>query len=148
MLTNNRVEEFLMGMASQLAEREDSVLCSDVRDKLFGPMEFSRRDLGALNIMRGRDNGVPDYNTVRVGYKLKKINEWKEINPKLFEEKPELLRLLVSTYSNNLDNIDLYVGGMLESYGAPGELFATIIKEQFGRIRASDRFWFENTENG
>lgn len=55
-----------MGMASQLAEREDSVLCSDVRDQLFGPMEFSRRDLGALNIMRGRDNGLPDYNTVSV----------------------------------------------------------------------------------
>lgn len=54
-----------MGMASQLSEKEDAVLCSDVRDKLFGPMEFTRRDLGALNIMRGRDNGLPDYNTVR-----------------------------------------------------------------------------------
>ena len=59
-----------MGMASQIAEREDSVLCSDVRDKLFGPMEFSRRDLGALNIMRGRDNGLPDYNTVRKCFKV------------------------------------------------------------------------------
>lgn len=54
----------MLGMASQLAEREDAVLCSDVRDKLFGPNEFSRRDLGALNIMRGRDNGLSDYNTV------------------------------------------------------------------------------------
>lgn len=54
----------LLGMCSQLAEREDTTLCSDVRDRLFGPNEFSRRDLGALNIMRGRDNGVPDYNTV------------------------------------------------------------------------------------
>lgn len=54
----------MLGMASQLAEREDTTLCSDVRDRLFGPNEFSRRDLGALNIMRGRDNGLPDYNTV------------------------------------------------------------------------------------
>lgn len=59
------IEEVLMGMASQLSEREDALLCSDVRDNLFGPMEFSRRDLGALNIMRGRDNGLPDYNTAR-----------------------------------------------------------------------------------
>lgn len=137
-----------MGMASQLGEREDSVLCSDVRDKLFGPMEFSRRDLGALNIMRGRDNGLPDYNTVRAYYGLKKIEKWVDINPELFEEKPELLRALVSAYSNNINNIDVYVGGMLESYGGPGELFTTVIKEQFARLRDSDRFWFENEGNG
>lgn len=63
-MSDSSVEEFMLGMASQLAEREDAVLCSDVRDKLFGPNEFSRRDLGALNIMRGRDNGIADYNTV------------------------------------------------------------------------------------
>jgi len=63
-MSDSSVEEFMLGMASQLAEREDAVLCSDVRDKLFGPNEFFRRDLGALNIMRGRDNGLADYNTV------------------------------------------------------------------------------------
>lgn len=65
-MSDSSVEEFMLGMASQLAEREDAVLCSDVRDKLFGPNEFSRRDLGALNIMRGRDNGLSDYNTVQL----------------------------------------------------------------------------------
>lgn len=60
----------MLGMASQLAEREDSILCSDVRDKLFGPNEFSRRDLAALNVMRGRDNGIADYNTVNENYIL------------------------------------------------------------------------------
>lgn len=137
-----------MGMASQISEREDSVLCSDVRDKLFGPMEFSRRDLGALNIMRGRDNGLPDYNTVRTYFKLPKIKEWNDINPGLFAKQPELLRTLVATYSNQLDNVDVYIGGMLESLGSPGELFTAVIREQFARIRDSDRFWFENVDNG
>ena len=45
------------------------------------------------------------------------------------------------------DNVDLYVGGMLESYDRPGPLFSKIIREQFERIRDSDRFWFENTEH-
>lgn len=80
-----------MGLSSQISEREDPVLCSDVRDKLFGPMEFTRRDLGALNIMRGRDNGLPDYNTARVSYGLHKKKTWKDINPQLFEAQPELL---------------------------------------------------------
>lgn len=45
-LIESSLENLLMGMSSQIAEREDTVLCSDVRNKLFGPMEFSRRDLG------------------------------------------------------------------------------------------------------
>lgn len=137
-----------MGMASQISEREDSVLCSDVREKLFGPMEFSRRDLGALNIMRGRDNGLPDYNTVRAHFRLPRVKQWDDINPELFAKKPELLRLLVAAYNNKLDNVDVYVGGMLESYGKPGELFTAVIKEQFARVRDADRFWFENVDNG
>ena len=62
-------ENILRGLSSQIAEREDANLCSDVRNKLFGPMEFSRRDLASLNIMRGRDNGLPDYNTVNSDFK-------------------------------------------------------------------------------
>lgn len=68
-LANSTIEELIMGMASQLAEKEDNLLGTDIRNNLFGPMEFSRRDLGALNIMRGRDNGLPDYNTARVRFK-------------------------------------------------------------------------------
>lgn len=139
------IEEILMGLSSQIAEREDIVLCSDVRNMLFGPMEFSRRDLAALNIMRGRDNGLPDYNTVRKCNGLPKITKWADINPKLYQEVPELFDKLDKLYTD-LDNVDLYVGGMLESYDRPGPLFSKIIKEQFERIRDSDRFWFENTE--
>ncbi|XP_016945189.3 dual oxidase [Drosophila suzukii] len=142
------VEEVLMGLASQISEREDPVLCSDVRDKLFGPMEFTRRDLGALNIMRGRDNGLPDYNTARESYGLKRHKTWTDINPPLFETQPELLDMLKEAYDNQLDDVDVYVGGMLESYGQPGEFFTAVIKEQFMRLRDADRFWFENERNG
>jgi len=145
------IEQLLMGAASQIAEREDSVLCNDVRDKLFGPLDFSRRDLAALNIMRGRDNGLADYNTVRQAFKLPKITEWKDINPPLYSRQPELFDELAELYNYELDNVDLYIGGMLESdleRGRPGVLFRRIIKEQFERLRDSDRFWFENLESG
>lgn len=55
---------------------------------------------------------------------------------------------LIEVYNNQIDNIDVYVGGMLESDGKPGELFTAVILDQFRRIRDSDRFWFENLENG
>lgn len=136
-----------MGMSSQLAEREDSLLSDDIRNNLFGPMEFSRRDLGALNIMRGRDNGLPDYNTARNFFNLPRRDNWKEINPILFEENPKLLDELKDIHDNEINNIDVYVGGMLESTDGPGELFTAVIYEQFTRLRDSDRFWFENEDS-
>lgn len=135
-------------MSSQLAEKEDNVLSNDIRNNLFGPMEFSRRDLGALNIMRGRDNGLPDYNTARTFFKLPSRKTWNEINPELFNKNPGLLRILMENHANNLNNIDIYVGGMFESKNGPGELFTAVIKDQFLRLRDADRFWFENEDNG
>ncbi len=146
-VTGESVEEVILGLASQLSEREDSVLCSDVRNNLFGPMEFSRRDLAALNIMRGRDNGLPDYNTVRKCHGLPMVTDWAEINPELNRTNPEAFVKLQELYGD-LDNVDLYVGGMLESVDGPGPLFTKIIKEQFERLRDADRFWFENKELG
>ena len=110
-------------------------------------MEFSRRDLAALNIMRGRDSGLPDYNTVRKCHGLEKLKRWSDINPVLAGDHPEMIANLSRLYNDNIDNVDVFLGGMLESVDRPGPLFSKIIKEQFSRLRDSDRFWFENREH-
>lgn len=72
-----------------------------------------------------------------------------DINPKLFKKHPDLFGGLERLYGSDcMGKIDLYVGGMLESTGDPGPLFRSIIKDQFKKLRDSDRFWFENGENG
>ena len=72
-----------------------------------------------------------------------------DINPELYKRHPDLFKGLERLYGSDcMGKIDLYVGGMLESTGDPGELFRTIVKEQFKKLRDSDRFWFENAENG
>lgn len=70
-----------------------------------------------------------------------------QINPEFFAKRPELAEKLKKAYGS-VDNIDLYIGGMLESKDGPGELFTMIIMEQFIRLRDADRFWFENVDNG
>lgn len=50
-MTSDTVGDLMRGLASQLSEKEDVILCSDVRNKLFGPLEFSRRDLGESNVL-------------------------------------------------------------------------------------------------
>jgi len=107
-----------------VSEQEDATLCADIRNKLFGPLDFSRRDLAALNIMRGRDSGLPDYNTVRKFYRLPRVANWSDINPKLYQEDKELFDKLEEIYGDyGMSNIDLYIGGMLESNNGPGPLF-------------------------
>ena len=62
------------------------IMASSIRNKLFGPLDFSRRDLAALNIMRGRDSGLPDYNTIRKYYHLPRVSNWSDINPGLYNK--------------------------------------------------------------
>ena len=47
---------------------------------MFGPLEFSRRDLMAVNILRGRDHGLPDYNTARKQFRLPVRTTFASIN--------------------------------------------------------------------
>ena len=72
-----------------------------------------------------------------------------DINPELYKKHPDLFEGLERLYGSDcMGKIDLYVGGMLESTGDPGPLFTSIIKDQFKKLRDSDRFWFENEDNG
>ncbi|XP_025152426.1 dual oxidase 2 [Harpegnathos saltator] len=136
------VDKLLMGMAIQLCEEEDHKIVEDLRGSLFGPLEFSRRDLMALNIQRGRDHGVPDFNSARRAYGLhevKNVSHFVHVSPEI---KNEFLKLY-----NSFDDVDIWVGGILETGDTPGELFREIIRDQFQRIRDGDRFWYKNLNN-
>ncbi|KAF8357420.1 bli-3 [Pristionchus pacificus] len=141
------VDEIILGMASQIAEAEDNIVVEDLRDYIFGPMHFTRLDVVSSSIMRGRDNGVPNYNALRRSFELPP-RSWATINPEMYKSNPELFHNLSALYGDDISRLDAYVGGMLETDGfGPGELFSSIITNQFKRIRDSDRFWFENRLN-
>uniref|UniRef100_UPI00398F410F dual oxidase 2 n=1 Tax=Pristiophorus japonicus TaxID=55135 RepID=UPI00398F410F len=142
------IEELIFGMASQIAEKEDNIIVEDLRDYMYGPLKFSRSDLMALTIHQGRDIGLPTFNTARRAFQLPAISEWNEINPKLWNESPELFEKLKEKHGGDISKLELWPGGLLESNGAPGELFTEIMIEQFQRIRDGDRYWFENHQNG
>ncbi|XP_052805242.1 dual oxidase-like isoform X3 [Mya arenaria] len=144
----DELEETLIGLVSQLADAEDLAVVEDLQSKYFGPLHFSRHDLVSLTIMRGRDYGLPDYNTVRKLLGLPRINRFSEINVWLNGTSPEVIARLEELYGS-VDDIDVFVGGMFETTPeGPGELFKTVIRDQFIRIRDGDRFWFENKDNG
>lgn len=142
------VDEIILGMASQIAEREDNVITEDLRDYMYGPLRFSRSDAVAVTIQRGRDFGLPSYSEVRQALDLPPLRTWADLNPALNQSSPQLFEELSKLYDGDLSRLELFPGGLLESVEGPGPVFSFLISDQFQRIRNGDRFWFENRQNG
>uniref|UniRef100_A0A3Q1IJ15 NAD(P)H oxidase (H2O2-forming) n=1 Tax=Anabas testudineus TaxID=64144 RepID=A0A3Q1IJ15_ANATE len=142
------IDDLLMGMASQIAEREDNIVVEDLRDYMYGPLRFTRSDLVAMTIQRGRDFGLQGYDEVRKALDLPPVKTFEDINPELTRTNPQLLHDVAELYDRDISKLELFPGGLLESLDGPGPVFSAIIFDQFERIRNGDRFWFENKQNG
>lgn len=144
-IVENGFDDLLRGAAVQLAQEIDTQVVDDVRNFLFGPPGAGGLDLASLNIQRGRDHGLADYNQVRSDLGLDRVNSFDQIT-----SDPELAAALEATYGD-VDNIDLWVGGLAEDHqsnSSMGETFTAIIVDQFERIRSGDRYWYQNTFSG
>ncbi|XP_053575324.1 dual oxidase 2-like [Bombina bombina] len=139
-----KIDELLLGMASQIAEKEDKTVVEDLRDYWYGSMKYSRTDLSAASIQRARDQGLSTYNNMRKYYGLKPKEKWEDIG----NQGKELLQNLASLYENDIERLELIPGVMLEINGGPSEIVSNILLDQFHRLRDGDRFWFENEKNG
>ena len=107
-------------------------------------------DLTALNIQRGRDHGIPGYNKYRehctsYATNFGKVNSFVDLTTNDWISQSHAIKL-EKVYAN-VDDIDLFVGGMLEKKhedGLLGPTFKCIIGEQFKKLKQGDRFWYEN----
>ncbi len=138
-LTNNRDMTAMMYAFGQFLDHDKVI--DDVRNFLFGQPGQGGFDLAALNIQRGRDHGLADYNSVRAAYGLPRVHQFSDITS------DSTLQQQLKQLYGSVDNIDLSVGGLAEDHlpGASiGPLFARIIADQFTRLRDGDRFWYQN----
>lgn len=144
-IVENGIDSILAGAASQIANEIDNQVVDDIRNFLFGPPGAGGFDLASLNIQRGRDHGLADYNQAREDFGLERVESFSDIT-----SDPEVADKLQQLYGT-VDNIDLWVGGLAEDHvegSSMGELFSTIIVDQFERIRDGDRFWYEEIFSG
>ncbi|CAF1344594.1 unnamed protein product [Adineta steineri] len=114
-------------------------------EKLTHPVQTKRFDLAAININRGRDHGLPTYNSMRRYCGLGSASSFNDLRDTM---DLTVIGKLASVYSH-VDDIDLYVGGISErsvSGGIVGPTFACIIGDEFKNLRRGDRFFYE-TQN-
>lgn len=140
-MSQGGIDEVLRGLASSGSQDIDSHVIDDVRNFLFGPPGAGGFDLVSLNIQRGRDHGIADFNTVREAYGLDPIEDFFALTNDV-----DLAQRLTDLYGD-ISNLDLWVGGLIEAPfedGLVGETFHIMILEQFTRLRDGDRFWYEN----
>ncbi|XP_063692372.1 dual oxidase 2-like isoform X2 [Bolinopsis microptera] len=136
----------LRGLSYQPAGNVDMHVVNDIRSNYYGPMHWTRRDGIATAIQRGRDLGVPPLNSVLNHYNEPAMT-WREWGTVVNQE---TLTALKNLYKNDVDQVELFVGGMLLSThsGDMANIFKKILAEQIIRLREGDRFWFENKYNG
>ncbi|XP_004526120.1 peroxidasin [Ceratitis capitata] len=140
------VDPLMRGMFSIPAKLKtpDQNLNSELTEKLFQTAHAVALDLAAINIQRGRDHGIPGYNVYRQFCNLSTAKTFDDLQEDI--KSIDVRKKLQELYGHP-DNIDVWVGGVLEDQvedGKVGPLFQCLLVEQFRRLRDGDRFYYEN----
>jgi len=140
---NGGIEPLMRGLAEGTAEELDTQIVDDLRNFLFSEDGGVGFDLASLNIQRGRDLGVASYNDLREAVGLARADSFADVT-----SDSDLADALARVY-DSMDDIDAWVGGLAEDPaggGMLGELFSTIVVDQFERLRDGDPYWSQNLD--
>ncbi|CAJ1056541.1 LOW QUALITY PROTEIN: eosinophil peroxidase [Xyrichtys novacula] len=119
------------------------MMVEELTERLFQAQGGMPLDLGALNLQRGRDHGLPGYSSWRKFCSLSVPNTTAEL-AEIFGNSTlaHKLQLLYGTPHN----IDVWVGAISEPAlpgGRVGPLLSCLLARQFRALRDGDRFWWE-----
>jgi peroxidase len=145
LVQQNGADSILKYLGTDNAQEIDNKIVPELQNFLFGPPGAGGFDLASLNIQRGRDHGLADYNTVRAAYGLPPVTSFAQITS------DAALQAKLKQLYGNVNNIDVWVDGLAEDHVAGGSvrrLLQRIIATQFQHIRDGDRLWFENVLSG
>ncbi|MBL9165448.1 MAG: hypothetical protein JNL18_22165 [Planctomycetaceae bacterium] len=141
-ITNNPtlVDQVLMGASLQQSQEIDLKIVDAVRNVMFGPPGAGGTDLMAVDIQRGRDHGIVDYNELRVAYGLPLLTSFNQLPTDATTR-----NALKTLYGNNINNVDAIVAALAETHlpgSSLGPLTTAILANQFERSRDGDKFFY------
>ena len=77
-----------------------------------------RMEMGAIDVFRDRERGIPKYNDFRRAIHLPAIKSFEELTPNEEDQK-----VLSEVYDGDIENVDLIVGTLAEADRYPGYAF-------------------------
>lgn len=113
------IDPLLKYLASDPTNEVDTKVVDSVRNFLFGAPRTGGFDLASLNIQRGRDHGLADYNTTRAAYGLPRVTSFAQIT-----SDPAMQAKLQQLYGT-VNTIDLWVGVLAEDHTPGGSVGPT-----------------------
>ncbi|KAK7002154.1 hypothetical protein SK128_016026, partial [Halocaridina rubra] len=137
------LDSLLRGLSIQPSEKFDRHFSEELTNHLFGGKKQFGMDLVALNIQRGRDHGLPNYNQWRKICGLPLARDFND----LIDVMPAQVAGQLQSLYQDVNDIDLFIGGIAENPTAGsllGHTFLCIVGDQFARLRLGDRFFYEN----
>ena len=147
------MDQWIRGEMTQQTQEIDGKVSNAVRDTLFG---FAGFDLAALDVGRGDDHGVGNYNILRNELGLSTYHSIAQF-AKNNGVDAATKQALIDTYGGGtdsqaaMDTVDSQVGGLLEKHAKGsmlGQTFTILNVEQFENTRDGDKFWYENRFKG
>ena len=134
-MNSEGLEATIFGLAQQDAQVFDMMFVDAVRNNLITDFGITMLvDLSANNIQRGRDHGLPSYQST--------VAQLQAMG--LITGNNNLPDKLLNAYGTS--EVDLIIGGLAETpFGDAlvGEVFHALLLDQFGRLRDGDRFWYQ-----
>ncbi len=149
------IDVLLKGISVHRSYETDLKVNSGLRNNLLGP--GMGLDLVAINIQRGRDHGLPNYNTVREFYTGSKAKNFTDIASNsrtsvssIFDATSSSGSLISSEMQSlygDVNKVDLWVGLYAEprlSGKSVGKTVDAILRTQLECLRDGDFYYFEN----
>jgi len=139
------IDPLLKGLSVQVQEAVDLQIINNLRNFLFGAPTAEvvfGLDLVSLNIQRGRDHGLPDYNSIRKIYRGERAQNFDQIT-----QDNELQTALSNAYIKDINNIDPWVGFLAEDKlpnSSVGPTLHAVLKTQFEKLRDGDAYYYEH----
>jgi peroxidase len=106
------VDQLLRGLFLEPMQNADSVVTKDLTDRLFEDpaRKFSGQDLISINIMRGRDHGLPGYNEFREYCNLTRATDFSDLKTYIPSDVVDSMQKVY----RHVDDLDLYLAGVSE----------------------------------